>query len=77
MGQSRACFDTAFGRSPPASPTGFARWSPQPAQLSMKVAEASFSPCGRDRGAVHAMAPRAAIGHKHSTRPFRTPTYQS
>ena len=32
---------------------------------------------GHDGGAVYAMAPRAAMGHKHSTRPWRTPTYQS
>ena len=25
----------------------------------------------------HAIPPRAAIGQRHSTRPFRTPTYQS
>jgi hypothetical protein len=26
---------------------------------------------------AHAIAPRAATGHRHSTRPRRTPTYQS
>lgn len=30
-----------------------------------------------DAGVGQCIPPRAAIGHRHSTRPLRTPTYQS
>src|SRR5262249_34881844 len=35
------------------------------------------APCWKQCEAIQMLAPRALIGHSASTRPFRTPTYQS